>query len=60
LFTTGPGPEGGGSIPYRYGLPHTPEKLGIDAVPPPRSCVKAGEENRATAEVVAMSSVRII
>jgi hypothetical protein len=31
LFTTGPGPDSGGSKPGRYGWPHMPEKSGMDA-----------------------------
>src|SRR5215831_8693436 len=38
-LVTGPGPDGGGSKPpVRNGLPHMPEKSGMDAAPcPPRA-----------------------
>src|SRR5215471_4807162 len=31
LFTTGPGPDAGGSKPGKYGWAHIPEKFGLDA-----------------------------
>src|SRR5215475_461119 len=33
LFTTGPGPDAGGSKPGKEGCDHMPEKSGIDARP---------------------------
>src|SRR5271168_5218816 len=33
LFTTGPGPDAGGSNPGKEGCDHMPEKSGMDAAP---------------------------
>src|ERR1051326_917232 len=48
LLKTGPGPDGGGSIPGKYGCTHIPEKSGNDALAA-SACHPADETAASTA-----------